>query len=48
MAILAMNEFGWYALVARVRRVYGNAKRGLDALFSGFLTAPGVKLALSR
>jgi threonine/homoserine/homoserine lactone efflux protein len=54
LAILAMNEFGWYALVALVvsapqaRRVYGNAKRGLDALFGGFLTALGVKLALER
>ncbi|WP_119300166.1 LysE family transporter [Dongia deserti] len=54
LAILAMNEFGWYALVAlvlsapRARRIYSNAKRGLDALFGGFLTALGVKLALSR
>ena len=54
LAILAMNEFGWYALVALVlsappaRRIYGNAKRGLDALFGGFLTALGVKLALER
>lgn len=54
LAILAMNEFGWYALVAlvlsapRARRVYGAAKRGLDALFGGFLTALGVKLALER
>jgi threonine/homoserine/homoserine lactone efflux protein len=54
LAILGMNEFGWYALVAlvlsapRARRVYGRAKRALDALFGGFLTALGVKLALSR
>ncbi|HET6161601.1 MAG TPA: LysE family transporter [Dongiaceae bacterium] len=54
LAILAINEFSWYALVAmvlsapRARRIYGNAKRGLDALFGGFLTALGVKLALSR
>ena len=54
LAILAMNEFGWYALVAlvlsapRVRRIYGAAKRGLDTLFGGFLTALGVKLALER
>lgn len=54
LAILAMNEFGWYALVAlvlsapRPRRIYGAAKRGLDALFGGFLTALGVKLALER
>jgi threonine efflux protein len=54
LAILGMNEFGWYALVAlvlsapRARRVYGQAKRVLDALFGGFLTALGVKLALSR
>ncbi len=54
LAILAMNEFGWYALVAlvlsapRARRIYGNAKRALDALFGGFLTVLGVKLALSR
>lgn len=54
LAILVMNEFGWYALVAlvlsapRARRIYGNAKRALDALFGGFLTVLGVKLALSR
>lgn len=54
LAILALNEFGWYALVAlvlsapRARRIYGNAKRALDALFGGFLTALGVKLALER
>jgi threonine efflux protein len=54
LAILGMNEFGWYALVAlvlsapRARRVYSQAKRVLDALFGGFLTALGVKLALSR
>jgi RhtB (resistance to homoserine/threonine) family protein len=54
LAILVMNEFGWYALVAlvlsapRARRIYGNAKRTLDALFGGFLTVLGVKLALSR
>ncbi len=54
LAILAMNEFGWYALVAlvlsapRARRVYSRAKRALDALFGGFLTVLGVKLALSR
>jgi threonine efflux protein len=54
LAILAMNEFGWYALVAlvlsapRARRIYSNAKRALDALFGGFLTVLGVKLALSR
>jgi RhtB (resistance to homoserine/threonine) family protein len=54
LAILGMNEFGWYALVAlvlsapRARRVYGRAKRALDALFGGFLAALGVKLALSR
>jgi threonine efflux protein len=54
LAILAMNEFGWYALVAlvlsapRARRIYSRAKRALDALFGGFLTVLGVKLALSR
>ena len=54
LAILGMNEFGWYALVAlvlsapRARRVYSQAKRALDALFGGFLTVLGVKLALSR
>ena len=54
LAILGVNEFGFYALVAvvlsapRAQRIYGNAKRGLDALFGGFLTALGVKLALSR
>jgi threonine/homoserine/homoserine lactone efflux protein len=54
LAILAMNELGWYALVAlvlsapRARRIYGGAKRGLDALFGGFLTALGMKLALER
>lgn len=54
LAILAINEFGWFALVALVlsatgaRRVYGQAKRALDALFGGFLMVPGVKLALSR
>ena len=54
LAILVMNEFGWYALVAlvlsapRARRIYGTAKRGLDAVFGGFLTALGVKLALER
>ena len=54
LAILVMNEFGWYALVALVlsapkaRRVYSRAKRALDALFGGFLTVLGVKLALSR
>jgi len=54
LAILGINEFGFYGLVAvvlsapRAQRIYGNAKRGLDALFGGFLTALGVKLALSR
>ena len=54
LAILGINEFGFYGLVAvvlsapRPRRIYQNAKRGLDALFGGFLTALGVKLALSR
>ena len=54
LAILGVNEFGFYALVAvvlsapRAQQIYGNAKRGLDALFGGFLTALGVKLALSR
>ncbi|MGH6894845.1 MAG: LysE family translocator [Dongiaceae bacterium] len=54
LAILAINEFSWYALITmalsapRARRIYGNAKRGLDALFGGFLTALGVKLALER
>ena len=54
LAILGINEFGFYGLVAvtlstpRAQRIYGKAKRGLDALFGGFLTALGVKLALSR
>jgi threonine efflux protein len=54
LAILAINEFGFYGLVAvvlstpRAQRLYGNAKRALDALFGGFLTALGVKLALER
>jgi threonine/homoserine/homoserine lactone efflux protein len=54
LAILGVNEFGFYALVAvvlstpRAQRIYSNAKRGLDALFGGFLTVLGVKLALSR
>ena len=54
LAILAMNEFGWYALVALVlsapkaRRIYSQAKRALDTLFGGFLTVLGLKLALSR
>jgi threonine/homoserine/homoserine lactone efflux protein len=54
LAILGVNEFGFYGLVAvvlsapRAQRLYGNAKRFLDALFGGFLTALGVKLALSR
>ncbi|HKP24089.1 MAG TPA: LysE family transporter [Dongiaceae bacterium] len=54
LAILGVNEFGFYALVAvvlstpRAQRIYGNARRGLDVLFGGFLTALGVKLALSR
>jgi threonine efflux protein len=54
LAILGINEFGFYGLVAlvlsapRAQRIYGNAKRGLDALFGGFLTVLGVKLALSR
>jgi len=53
-AILGVNEFGFYALVAvvlsapRAQRIYSSAKRRLDALFGGFLTALGVKLALSR
>ena len=54
LAILAINEFGFYGLVAvvlsapRAQRIYSNAKRALDALFGGFLTVLGVKLALSR
>ena len=54
LAILGINELGFYGLVAvvlsapRAQRIYGNAKRALDALFGGFLTALGVKLALSR
>ena len=54
LAILGINEFGFYGLVAvvlsapRAQRIYGNAKRALDALFGGFLTVLGVKLALSR
>jgi threonine efflux protein len=54
LAILGINEFGFYGLVAlllsapRPRQIYQNAKRGLDALFGGFLTALGVKLALER
>ncbi len=54
LAVLGINEFGFYGLVAmvlstpRAQRIYGNAKRGLDALFGGFLTALGVKLALER
>jgi threonine efflux protein len=54
LVILGINEFGFYGLVAlvlsalRPRRIYQNAKRGLDALFGGFLTALGVKLALER
>ena len=54
LAILGINEFGFYALVAvvlstpRAQRIYGNAKRGLDALFGGFLMVLGMKLALSR
>ena len=54
LAILGINEFGVYGLVAvvlsapRAQRIYGNAKRALDALFGGFLTVLGVKLALSR
>lgn len=54
VGVLAMNEFGWYALVAlalsggRVRRAYIGAKRGIDAVFGGFLAALGVKLALVR
>ena len=54
VAVLAMNEFGWYALVAlalsggRLRRAFVGAKRWLDAVFGGFLTALGLKLALVR
>jgi threonine/homoserine/homoserine lactone efflux protein len=50
----ALAILGFYGLVAvvlsapRAQRIYSNAKRGLDALFGGFLTALGVKLALSR
>jgi len=54
LVILGINEFGFYGLVAvvlsapRAQRIYGNAKRALDALFGGFLTVLGLKLALSR
>jgi threonine/homoserine/homoserine lactone efflux protein len=54
LAILGINEFVFYGLVAvvlstpRAQRIYGDAKRVLDALFGGFLTVLGVKLALSR
>jgi threonine efflux protein len=53
-AILGINEFGFYGLVAPVlsapwpRRIYQNAKRGLDALFGGFFSALALKLALEQ
>jgi threonine efflux protein len=54
LVLMGCMEFGWYALVALVlsvpkaRAIYTGAKRGLDAVFGGILTALGINLALSR
>ncbi|GAB5445880.1 LysE family translocator [Gymnodinialimonas sp.] len=52
LAIIAVIEFVWYALVALVfsrdipRRAYGRAKRWLDRSFGAVLAALGIRIAL--
>ncbi|HJQ59538.1 MAG TPA: LysE family transporter [Vineibacter sp.] len=54
LAIVCVNEFSWYALVATVfaagpaRRAYAGARVWIDRCTGGFLGLLGLKLALER
>jgi threonine/homoserine/homoserine lactone efflux protein len=54
LAIVCLNEFGWYALVATLfaagpaRRAYAGARVWIDRCTGGFLGLLGLKLALDR
>lgn len=54
LAIVGVNEFGWYALVAILfaagpaRRAYAGARAWIDRCTGGFLGLLGLKLALDR